>query len=63
MYIGRKWLFLNVFALTVNALFFWLAVFKTVPLLLPIATFALVLAGLIALSFKINQQANQHRPS
>ena len=54
MYIDRKWLYVNVFALTLNALFLCLAVFKVCPAILPIAAFVVCLAGCILLSAKAN---------
>ena len=37
MWISKKWLYVNVYALTLNALFLCLTLFKMMPIALPLA--------------------------
>jgi apolipoprotein N-acyltransferase len=59
MYVNRKWAYLNVFALTLNGLFWCLTAMKIAPALLILLSIAFILAVLVAASYKINKEALQ----
>ncbi len=60
MHISTRLIYANVLALAANTLFLLLAVFKVCSFLLSLAIFAVCLAGLVWLSYRLNRPPRKH---
>lgn len=55
MLIDRKLLYLNMWALTLNAILVCLTLFKHFPFLLPVAVIVVSMAGCLWIALKVNR--------
>ncbi len=62
MRINARLIYANVIALAANTLFLLLAVFKVCSFLLSLAIFAVCLAGLVWLSYRLNRPPTKNVP-